>query len=383
MIPQMLLCLHVSLEVAMARTLIFLFDGTGNEPTDDAERPPTNVFKLNPLIKESKYSQGKMKSQVSFYFPGIATKFTIQSLWGAFKQVVYGDQLDEMVMRAYVNLSSNFRETDSIAIVGFSRGAIAARVFVRLIVDFGLLKVRSIVLLGEQMAAFLRAIECNAQEYAAQAQSFRSAYSAQIHADTKVEFLGLFDCAGGDKDLIGNNFFNNIDPRLSQSVNNYLHIMSLHDIRREFVHRRLRADKPNKREVWMPGVHSDVGGGYTNDLLSDISLFTMATEMQKVAGIALEKYELSLLSDKIRTGLGAVAAGPLGSGIRINKEPLVREKEVRKVHEGDRIHYIHRWMDNKTVNWKGEGSEIYRDRFHDLTSLDRKTVTTFRGVVPN
>ena len=28
-------------------------------------------------------------------------------------------------------------------------------------------------------------------------------------------------------------------------------------------------------QIWMPGVHSDVGGGYTNAFLSNISLLTM------------------------------------------------------------------------------------------------------------
>jgi len=29
---------------------------------------------------------------------------------------------------------------------------------------------------------------------------------------------------------------------------------------------------PDTKEVWFPGVHSDIGGGYTNSDLSDIAL---------------------------------------------------------------------------------------------------------------
>ncbi|WP_318012574.1 DUF2235 domain-containing protein [Mesorhizobium sp. CA5] len=143
-----------------------VFDGTGNDPTDASESQPTNVFNLNTLIAESRMERRRPRSQVTFYLPGIGTQFYVRGgMLDRTKQVLFGVGLDEMVMRAYVNLACNYRDGDDVVIIGFSRGAVAARLFARLITDFGLLKQRYVRFFTELFDLFDKASKATRDEY--------------------------------------------------------------------------------------------------------------------------------------------------------------------------------------------------------------------------
>lgn len=131
----------------MSKTMIFLLDGT----TEDASSKSfTNVYAINQLIAETKQSRDEtLKTQVTFYLPGVGTKFTVKRAlnrksWfsrrtDTVRQQVFGDNLEQLILRAYINLCANYRRGDDIVLIGFSRGAAAARIFSRLISDLGIL----------------------------------------------------------------------------------------------------------------------------------------------------------------------------------------------------------------------------------------------------
>lgn len=247
----------------MPRTLIFLFDGTSNDPTLNNGAQPTNVFWFNSLVSDSVKIENKKHPQISFYLPGIGSKFYTESIFGKIKQFLLGIGTDAMLMRAYINLISNFRPGDRVTAIGFSRGAIAARLFTRLVLDFGVLKNNSIQFFEEILENFGKSIEFSYAEYADRARVFREKYRNVMHEKPEFIFLGLFDCVHGSVDEDFRNFLTEVDDKCSVDLGSFVHLMSLHDIRSHFVLSRLLPSRASiGHEVWVPGVHSDVGGGY-------------------------------------------------------------------------------------------------------------------------
>jgi T6SS, Phospholipase effector Tle1-like, catalytic domain len=86
-------------------------------------------------------------------------------------------------------------------------------------------------------------------------------------AKANIEFVGLFDTVGSFY-VPGNS--ENFDFNLhlhSQSANHVVHLTAFHEIRKNFPLTSIRSAQGlpvNFTEKAMPGVHSDVGGGYEN-----------------------------------------------------------------------------------------------------------------------
>ncbi|WP_171892277.1 T6SS phospholipase effector Tle1-like catalytic domain-containing protein [Mesorhizobium erdmanii] len=346
----------------MPRALIFLFDGTANEPTEPSAEP-SNVFKLNSLVAESRSIGRRHRSQVTFYIPGIGTKFTSRGMFSKIRQLWFGDGVYEMVMRAYINLASNYRPGDDLLVIGFSRGAIAARLFCRLVSDFGLLQANSVRYFSDMFEGFSAATKGTFNSYAEAASKFRSQYSEQMLETPSIKFLGLFDCVGGPREF--RNFLHVIDQRQSENVLRYVHLMSLHDMRDHFVLARLQPSNGESREIWVPGVHSDVGGGYRHDALANTCLFTMAIALQRDAGIALETTALSKLQDEIDTSLASHL-------VAVNREgPSVAKKKRNDYFlQSDKVHWIHFVLIGESVHWKDEAYEVYQNRLGDSLAPD-------------
>jgi uncharacterized protein (DUF2235 family) len=355
----------------MPRALIFLFDGTGNDPTDASESEPTNVFNINSLIAESRLLNRRHRSQVTFYVPGIGTTFYSRGsgIFGRIRQLLFGDGLDEMVMRSYINLAANYRSGDHIVTIGFSRGAVAARLFCRIISDFGLLRAKYVRLFSDMFEAFSDAHGCDFNTYSGLATAYKEGHSSQLTEEIpSIDFLGLFDCVFGELDRKYTNFLEVIDESQSLNIRRYLHLMSLHDVRQHFCLSRLRPISGSGREIWMPGVHSDVGGGYAHDLIARVSLLTMAQALHTEAGIALEGNALSELNTSIDALISA-------DRLTVNDEGSSPIRKYRKeyVIQNDKIHAIQHLFRGRMISWKGEGDTVYEDRFPDTLIVDKST----------
>ena len=116
--------------------MIFLFDGTANDATHERF---SNVYAINQLIADRRGSGDNVITQITFYLPGVGTKFTVRKRGIPFRPVLFGDGIEQMILRACVNLSANYHPGDEIVLIGFSRGAVAAKIFSRFISDFGIL----------------------------------------------------------------------------------------------------------------------------------------------------------------------------------------------------------------------------------------------------
>lgn len=372
----------------MTKTLIFLIDGTANDATTDTF---SNVYRTNQLIAPLKrYRRGsvvKQKSQVTFYLPGIGTKFTVRrpekkGFWffgkgNIAKQMIFGDNFEQIILRAYINLSANFRSGDGIVLLGFSRGAAAARILSRLISDFGILKSENLSLLDRMWNEFVRISELEADNdyYRAidllkQQLSPNTSDESVFHPDNDVSisFMGLFDTVTGPLDTKIPKSLEFRDEYPARKVEKIVHLLSMHDIRGEYGFKRFRprdAGDRVVREIWMPGVHADVGGGYLDDLISSISLMTMCEFLRSDGGVAIDEKARQKLLERIKFKHQE-------GKIVINPEPFVflRQSRYSGILKNDELHPLHYHIIEKNVFWKSNTERtVYEDR---LNYIDNK-----------
>lgn len=365
----------------MPRVLFFLFDGTGNDPTEADCRKPTNIFLMNSLISDTRREGNRFFSQVTFYFPGVGTKFysTLQSVTEVILDKLFAHSIDDIIMRAYLNLVSNFRKGDEIVVLGFSRGAVVARVFSRLICDFGVLSTQYIQKFAQQIKAFNNALTENFEKYMQHARSFRENNTEFMEKiDNKVKFLGLFDCVHGPADKKYINFLRNIDRQQSDKIAHYVHLMSLHDVRSHFILSRLMPLTNTAREVWQPGVHSDVGGGYEQDLISRISLLTMVDYLNKFANVSVIRPAYQQLCQSISHD---IAFNRVKINLEDKIESFLKYRSEYFYGESERFHHFHKYLVGRPVDWKDEGAAIYENRYLKRIKTCAETQRTMKGIL--
>jgi len=213
-----------------------------------------------------------------------------QLLGGAF---AFG--IDELVADLYVNICANFERGDRIYIFGFSRGAVVARALTGLL-SHGILKAHrvnifndvwnSYVSTGEILSAGHRKPPISKLKPAAENDKLAD---NKLFSDRnpKIEFVGVFDtvCGGhGPTEVaqqlrIGSGM---VQPNVKHAV----HLLAIDETRDFFkpvywTGLGSGADGPVFRpkrtleQIWMPGVHSDVGGAYDERHLGNLALQTM------------------------------------------------------------------------------------------------------------
>jgi len=365
----------------MPKAMIFLFDGTANDASEDRF---SNVYAINQLIADRKTlrsgSSVRVKTQITFYLPGVGTKFTVRKGASLFirairtgEQYIFGDGVEQLILRAYVNLSANYHPGDEIVIIGFSRGAAAARIFSRLVSDFGILSSDMLLYLDRLWNEFVEISRAdNDAKYdnlilLLQGKLAEEARKTVFHKPKgkPIKFLGLFDTVAGPIDnevMEGVNFR---DQYPAKGVEHIVHLLSMHEIRRAFVLKRFQiSTAPHKtfktlREIWVPGVHSDVGGGYLENLISNVSLLTMCDKLEALGGIAIDRIAYSKIETEIKKKIEnarlVINSEGYENGPKQKRDDLIRKE--------DEIHPLHWYLLNKPVTWKrDEAPTTYVDR---------------------
>jgi len=268
------------------RNLVVCCDGTWNTPTemDHGLPSPTNVVKLyNALLRDD--------TQLAYYHPGVGTG---KSWWNHIAGGSTGEGLDQNIMSAYRWLAGQYVPDDHIFLFGFSRGAYTVRSLGGLITKCGLIDL-SVVhddpdelwkRVREVFAAYRKGIEfANRKGYA-----FHNVQSGQPTKETtRIHFIGVWDTVGAlgipdDLALLG--LFDNADryrfhdTALSRMVSYARHAVALDEKRASFAPTLWSTvdATTDTRQIWFPGVHGDVGGGYLETGLSDGALDWMMTE---------------------------------------------------------------------------------------------------------
>jgi uncharacterized protein (DUF2235 family) len=262
----------------MSKRLIVCCDGTWNRADQPA---PTNVKKLYDAIDQSDGAGQRAK-----YEPGVGTRPWEHVLGGGF-----GVGLSRNVQDCYAWLVDNYEPADELFFFGFSRGAFTARSLSGLVRNSGILRRENRGMVKDAYKLYRSRDPGNAPREAA-AKKFRDDNS---HPDADIKFIGVWDTVGalgipvhGLSPPWLTRSFAFHDTTLSSYVKNAYHALSIDERRRPFeptlwVYKTKPdggvEDLPNDQtvqQVWFPGVHSDVGGGYPEKDLSEIPLHWLA-----------------------------------------------------------------------------------------------------------
>jgi uncharacterized protein (DUF2235 family) len=288
----------------MPKRIVICCDGTGNSFDNILE--DSNVAKLYSALTVNDEQRG-------YYHPGVGTLGApashnrVTREWSRIRGLAFGAGLLGNVGDAYRYLMDTYADGDEIFLFGFSRGAFTARALASLIHVFGLLCAGN----HELIPYILRMYSRRSKESHHGKKTFAAddAFKWQFsHAnEVRIRFCGLWDTVSSygwvydpiDLPFLGNNPIIDIGR----------HAISIHE-RRCFYQDNLwgAAEKDQDiRQVWFSGVHSDVGGSYTEKTsgLSKITLEWMLVEAMK-AGLRIEL-------PKVETVLGRFNAYP---GIR-------------------------------------------------------------------
>lgn len=262
----------------MPRNLIFCFDGTSKEPADAAQDQTrsgglednsiSNILKLHLLFGgDLKDGNPHKLNQQSLYYSGVGTYGN--KLKRIFNAGLALTDVGRIIDSALADLNEHYQGGDRIFVFGFSRGAAIARRFCSIV--------------GKTRG----------------------------HKQKRITFLGVFDTVAsiGMPDLSTDEppesdvIFE--DHTISHNIRQALHLVSLDDKRKAFQPTLMNAE-PRVTEVWFTGSHSDVGGGYRRDGLSDNTLRFMLDEFdrRKLGLIKLAPSEIRF--DKIKADKGDI-----------------------------------------------------------------------------
>jgi uncharacterized protein (DUF2235 family) len=287
----------------MSRKIILLSDGTGNS---SAKIWRTNVWRIFEALDLSS------SEQVAFYDDGVGTSsFKLWAILGG----AFGFGLKRNVIEIYKFASRNYRDAkDEFFGFGFSRGAFTIRTTIGLIWDQGLIDAGSISdselnrLAHRAYRSFRRK-----HFYTNWGIAFRAvkrflgfkpheATNGQIGtiAAPTVRFLGLWDTVaayGLPIDEMTRGVSQWIWPleipshTVLPSVQRACHALSVDDERTTFhpvlwnerqestqtaVPRHTKDERIS--QVWFPGMHANVGGGYPDDSLARIPMYWIMEE---------------------------------------------------------------------------------------------------------
>jgi hypothetical protein len=274
--------------------LVVCCDGTWNDPNqkDNGVLAPTNVVKLYNAALDS-------DDQKRYYHPGVGVG---DSWWDKALGGGTGTGLSRNIQSAYRWLCENYTPGDAIYLFGFSRGAFTVRSLVGFMNCCGLLKTAE---LGAEAvwpaidALYERGYRQRADIGLLREEIGESRFHNAAHELIPVRFMGVWDTVGalGIPDYFGvlnavfdlrDNSFH--DTRLGRNIRTARHALAMDEMRESF-QPTLWTDVPadaDVKQLWFPGVHSDVGGGYQQTGLSDGALQWMLEEAEH-AGLMIRQ----------------------------------------------------------------------------------------------
>ncbi|MEM9369126.1 MAG: DUF2235 domain-containing protein [Planctomycetota bacterium] len=275
---------------------LYAFDGTWND-SSSPERDvtlDTNVHRFRELYEETAY-----------YLDGVGTR------WGLIGKLVGGATgagASTRVQEQFANLQQAFRDGDEVIdVIGYSRGATIARLFVHQIEEaFDLIVRRD----GEKLQ----------------------------QAPT-VRFLGLFDTVAS----FGIAWTDDDDFRkdIPEFVEHTYHAMALDETREMFGIERCLGNRAKITEVWFRGGHGDIGGNGTYRDRNKVeqanvhrSFITLNWMLTKAQACGLPVRASSQLEDAAPTSTEAAITAREG-GLNVGRAGTLS----RRIHVGDLVHH--------------------------------------------
>ncbi|MBX9700025.1 MAG: DUF2235 domain-containing protein [Acetobacteraceae bacterium] len=249
------------------------------DPGPDAVETNVCRFYRSVVAREPAKDGAGAVGQVRWYDAGVGTNWYDRIPGG-----VLGLGLGQNLREGYRFLAETYAPGDTIFILGFSRGAYTARSLVGMIRNSGLLPAGATGD-GPDSAPMLEAYEIyrtrDGDADSERAIAFRKRMGCRM---VNIDFLGVWDTVGAlgipvesfaDFNRAAFQFH---DTELSGIVRNAFHAIAVDEHREPYavtLWDPIRKLNQRMEQRWFVGAHCDVGGGYEDRRLSDVTLAWM------------------------------------------------------------------------------------------------------------
>ena len=338
------------------------FDGTGNNREQEMAKPVEKraLSNIAKLFDAHKLNDDQIRIA---YIPGVGTPYPNVGDSGTTAGMAYGKGADKRIKKALEFLDEEIAKVPAqqkirlinITVFGFSRGAAEARAFVR------------------DLAAL-----CQEKDGAWQYKGL----------PLRVAFAGMFDtvCSAygnyGSAALSLSGGHNNWaeDMKLPPMVEQTVHMIAAHEARRRFPldSTRIDADYPeNTVEIWYPGVHSDVGGGYApqeqgrENTISRFALNHMY-DVAFAAGVLFEK--MKALPPEVQDEFNKDDAS-LREAFNAYLDAVSKKTGAMEEVLAAHMQVMHRWLKERVA---GQGESASKARLVQMRDEAKKKATAAR-----
>ena len=355
------------------KRIVVLIDGTWNKEGTGAD---TNIAKLDSGKKTItqafiKASANHGIAQHVHYHDGVGSDGDlVQRLLGG----AIGLGLKKIIQDVYENLVSDYAAGDEIYILGFSRGAYAARALAGLIGASGIQrhKNRDEFEIAWNHYRVPPSVRQRIQAASAGDRKTLETYNAlvqrQAFHDTRIiKCVAVWDTVGsyGIPAGIGlaplARYFTLItlgfhDTRFGDHIEVGLHAIAVDEHRRSFVPtfwtiEKGRQPKGHVEQTWFAGAHCNVGGGYPQSGLSDEALIWMIARLQALTDL---EFDIAAVTANTKPNLAeAIVDSTEGwvidhafphyrtvlSPVAILHGYLVNRKDPTEEHINERVHW--------------------------------------------
>ena len=252
------------------KRLVVCADGTWNirDQVDRStgRRRPTNVTKVARAVRP-RAADGI--DQIVYYHDGIGTSGPLDRITGG----AFGRGIESNIRNLYRFIVYNYEADDELYLFGFSRGAFTVRSLVGFMNKFGLIEKDDDYYVPEIYACYESSKGLGSPEYV---KAFHNVQGTR--PCPPIRFIGVWDTVGalGAPGFVGQIFNRNKyqyhDVGLSLVIQNAVQALAIDERRRPFapdIWTRPVGWDGQLTQAWFPGVHSNVGGGYTPDGLAN------------------------------------------------------------------------------------------------------------------
>jgi len=256
--------------ISMSKNIVVFSDGTAKEGGLGTN---TNVYKLFNMIED------RTADQVAFYDRGLGTG------WRKITGLAFGVGISNNIQECYEFIFENYQSGDQIYLFGFSRGAFTVRSLSGFLHLFGILPKSRRELIDEAYDIYkIR----DTEKRKARADEFLSRHHTMR---CEIKFLGVWDTVGALGLPVPIRLMDGWGPfkhefhntTLAKNVRHGCHALSIDEQRAAF-HPTFWKEDPLVEQVWFPGVHSDVGGGYPELDISHVDIY--GAEGQKASPVS-------------------------------------------------------------------------------------------------
>ena len=268
------------------KRIVICADGTWNERDQinkETGKPrPTNVTKM---ARATLPRAADGTDQIVFYHDGVGTRGPLDRVTGG----AFGEGMEANIRVLYRFIVYNWVPGDELYLFGFSRGAFTVRSLVGFMQKVGLLEKDDDYYVPEIYGCYEQNQQPGSPEWQ---HAFR--HITGTRPCPPIKFVGVWDTVGarGAPGFLGQVFnskkYQYHDVGLTPSVQNAYHALAIDERRKPFAPNlwtRPSGWTGQLEQVWFPGVHSNVGGGYAPDGLANEALHWMA---EKAEALGLE-----------------------------------------------------------------------------------------------